>query len=150
MFSKEESLSYIRDVLWIKEPEDGMERNRLDFLNKLICAFYSAMPFQNVTHIAKPYSERSVPSITEIKQSMLSRQSGLSCTSNLSLYMMLQSVGFDVYLNFTVCYPEENDDEDHVMLLIKNVETDSDVYLVEGGTGHPVFQAISLDFWEES
>ena len=64
--------------------------------------------------------------------------------------MMLQSVGFDVYLNFTVCYLEENDDDDHVILLIKNVETDGDVYLVEGGAGHPVFQAISLDFGEES
>ena len=56
--------------------------------------------------------------------------------------MVLQSVGFDVHFNFTVCFPEENDDDDQVVLLIKNVETDGDIYLVEGGAEHPVFQAI--------
>ena len=127
MFTKEESLSYIGDVLLIKEPEKEMKGNRLKCLNKLICVYYGAMPFQNITHISKPYSERSVPSIPEIKQSMLSRLSGLCCSSNLSLYMVLQFLGFDVYLNFTVCFPEENDDDDHVVLLIKNVETDGDI-----------------------
>ena len=150
MLSNEESLAYIRDGLGIKQPEEEMKRNRLEFLNKLLCAFYSAMPFQNVTHISKPLSERQVPPVAEIKQCLLSGVGGLCCTSNLSLFMMLQSIGFDVYLNFTICFPEENDDDDHVILLIKDVKTEGDMYIVEGGCGHPVFQAISLDFGEES
>ena len=77
-------------------------------------------------------------------------EGGLCCTSNLSLFMLLQSIGFDVHLNFTVCYPEENDKYDHVVLLVKNVEADGDLYLVEGGAGHPVLQAINLDFGGES
>ena len=150
MLSKEETLVYIRDDLGIKEPEAGMKRNRLEFLNKLLCAFYAAMPFQNVTHISKPLSERHVPSIAEIKQSLLSGGGGLCFTSNLSLFMMLQSMGFEVYLNLSNVDPEKNDKDDHVILLIKNLEAEGDMYIVDGGFGHPFFHAISLDFGEES
>ena len=81
MFSLQESLSCIRDVLLMREPEEEMKRGRLDFLNNLIGAFYANMPFQNVTHIAKPYSERCVPPVSEIKQALLSRQPGGHMTS---------------------------------------------------------------------
>ena len=46
MLSTDESLFYVKYRLRIKEPEKEMQRNRLEFLNKLICAFYAAMPFQ--------------------------------------------------------------------------------------------------------
>ena len=74
----------------------------------------------------------------------------MCCTLNLSLYMILQSLDFDVYLNFTIFNPGKNNEGNHVILLVKSVETDGDIYLLEGGAGHPVFQAIRLDFGEES
>ena len=150
MFSKEESLAYIRDVLGITKPEEEMKRNRLEFLNKLICAFHVAMPFQNVTLMSKPLSERHVPSIAEVKQSMLSGIGGLCFTLNLTLFMIFRSVGFDVYLNLSRVFPETNDKDDHLLLLIMNVKVEGDMYLVDGGAGHPTFQVISLDFEVES
>ena len=150
MFSKEESLSYIKDVLKIRDFEEEMEQSRLDFLNKLLVAFYSAKPFQNVTHMSKPVFKRHVPGIPEIEQSLLSGRGGLCFSSNVALFMLLQSIGFDVYMNLSIVGPEKNDVADHVMLLVKNVNTKGDMFLVDGGFGHPLFRAIDLDFGEES
>ena len=150
MFSKEESLTYIKDVLKMYDPEQEMKQCRLDFLNKLLVAFYSAKPFQNVTHMSKPASERHVPGIPEIKQSLLSGRGGLCFSSNVALFMLLQSMGFDVYMNLSIVGPEKNDVADHVMLLVKHVNTEGDMFLVDGGFGHPLFHAIDLDFDEES
>ena len=150
MLSKEESLAYIRDVLKIREPEEEMRQSRLDFLNKLLCAFYAINPFQNVAHMSRPVSERHVPGIPETKQSLLSGVGGLCFSSNLSLFMLLRSMEFDVYMNLSTVNPETNDIDDHVMLLIKNVNSEGDMFLADGGFGHPLFQAIGFDFDKES
>ena len=150
MLSKDESLAYITNVFGIQQPEEEMNTNRLAFLNKLIRAFYAAMPFQNVTLMSKPLSERHVPSLAEIKQSLYRGTGGLCTSLNISFFILLRSIGFDVYMNLSRVFLETNIQENHAILLARNVDKDGDMYLIDVGAAHPTFQAIRLDFKNES
>ena len=151
MLSKEESLAYITNVLGIKQPEEEMKTNRLEFLNKIIRSFFAAMPYQNVTLMSKPLTERHVPSIAEIKQPLLRGTGGLCTSLNISCFMLLRSIGFDVYMNISrVFLWDLKIQENHIIVLARNVQKDKDMYLIDVGAAHPTFQAISLDFKDES
>ena len=153
MFSKQESMTYITNVLGIKHPEDEMKTNRLEFLNKMICAFYSAMPFQNVTLMSKPLPERHVPTLDEIKTPLLNGTGGLCPNLNISFFMLLKAIGFDVYLNLSRIFPEQygkDANNYHSIILVKSVIKENDLYLIDVGAAHPAFQAINLEFNDET
>ena len=79
------------------------------------------MPFQNVNLILKPLSERCVPSLAEIKPSLLRGTDGLCPNLNFSFVMLLKSIEFDVYLNLSRILPvqyEKGVDNYHSIILV--------------------------------
>ncbi|XP_019647137.1 PREDICTED: uncharacterized protein LOC109487570 [Branchiostoma belcheri] len=67
-------------------------------------------------------------------------------TQNVFFFYLLQALDYDVFLiSSSVSYPIS-----HVIIGVRNVAERDDVYLAEVGCGHPTFQAIPLNFQEES
>ena len=150
MLSKTESSSFVRDVLKIQELETEKENNTLEFLNKIICAVFNTLPFQCLTLMAEPLEKRHRPTDEEIKSSMFLGQGGLCYSLNLFTFYLLKSLGYDVYLNTAQVLSPTTTQDDHLLVLLKNLKEDSGLHLVDVGCGIPAFQAISLDFETES
>ena len=149
MLTKEESLRFITNLLGIREPDIQMKTNTWEFLNNLISSIHS-IPFQCITLVEKPLQERRRPSPEEVKSSMLEGKGGLCYTFNLFTYHLLNSLGFDVYLNSCQCPHRGSIYNNHLLVLVYNLRQGGDIHLVDTGCASPTFMAINLDFKEES
>lgn len=149
MLTKDESLRFIKETLKIPDPEYELKRSKLDFLNVLICSIGS-IPFQCVTLVDKPLKERRRPTPEEVKASMLEGKGGLCYTFNLFTYYLLKSLDYDVHLNRSQCPVRGELSDNHLIVLAYNLKKTGDVYLVEAGCASPCFEAINLDFEDES
>lgn len=146
MLSKSESSNFVRDVLKVKELETEKENNSLELLNKIVCAVFNTLPFQCVTLMAEPLEERHRPTDEEIKSSMFVGQGGLCYSLNLFTFYLLKSLGYDVYLSTARVLSPTATQDDHLIILLKNLNEHGGLHLVDVGCGIPAFQAISLDF----
>ena len=76
-FTYEDGLSFVSNVLGIKEFEKRFNENKLTVLNEIICSIHQQIPFNNITHISKPFQERRIPTLKESMEMVLSKQGGM-------------------------------------------------------------------------
>ncbi|XP_006811359.1 uncharacterized protein LOC102809316 [Saccoglossus kowalevskii] len=146
MFTKEEATEFITDKLKIKEPLRQFDKNRLVLLNNIIRAVMYQVPFQNITLLCLPEKDRKAPTMDEIKRDGISLVGGLCIVNNAILKNVLEAIGFDIeYVSATIIDPDS-----HVLCIASNVLHEGDKYLVDVGCGYPTFEAIPLDFNDES
>ncbi|XP_046570573.1 uncharacterized protein LOC124278842 [Haliotis rubra] len=150
MLTKEESLTFIRDVLDISDAPSKMAANKLEFLNLLVFRLQHTVPFQNISLMAEEPSQRHRPTTDEMKESLFSKKGGLCYTQNVFAFYFLNSLGYDAYLNSATVTTPAMLPDNHVIVLVKNVVKPGDLYLVEISIGHPTFEAICMDFEKES
>ena len=63
---------------------------------------------------------------------------------------LLKGVGFDAYCTRATVTSTVTSPDNHAIVLIKDLEQEGDLHLVDCGTGFPILRAVSLDFAEES
>ncbi|KAI8510679.1 hypothetical protein Bbelb_115950 [Branchiostoma belcheri] len=132
--------------LRITEAERGLLDDKLGLLNEAIRSYQNSVPFQNLTLFSTETKYRAAPTQDQVKQDVLSGKGGLCMTQNVFFFYLLQTLDYDVFLiSSSVSYPIS-----HVIVGVRNVAERDDVYLAEVGCGHPTFQAIPLNFQEES
>ena len=145
MLSRQEAVSFTRDVLGQNLEFYGYVAN-LPVLNRIIRSFQEKVPFQNLTLLAMKKKDRKLPSRSDIKASMLSKTGGLCYPLNLFMCKLLNSLGCDAHTGLG----HVQGNEDHVVVIVKNVESTGDSYLVDVGFGFPTFEAVPLDFEVET
>ncbi|XP_066267369.1 arylamine N-acetyltransferase, liver isozyme-like isoform X2 [Branchiostoma lanceolatum] len=146
MLTREEALVFLAEDLGINGVEKRLLDDKLGLLNDIIRSYHNFAPFQNLTLLSTEENDRAAPSAEQVKQDVLSGKGGLCMTQNFFVYFLLQALGYDVFLmSSDVSYPKN-----HVVVGARNVTEEDDVYLVEAGCGYPTFQAIPLNFPEES
>ncbi|XP_070533097.1 arylamine N-acetyltransferase, pineal gland isozyme NAT-3-like [Ptychodera flava] len=146
MITRQEALDFVESHLKIENPSEKFHENRLAFLNSLIEAYQYNVPFHNITLLCLDKEQRRAPSKEEIEQNALTTIGGLCLENNAAFHFILESIGFDVnFISARVINPN-----DHCLSIANNVVSDGDQFLVDVGFGYPSFQAIPLDFKQES
>lgn len=123
--------------------EKKQKNDPLGLLNEIILSFHYNIPFQNVTLLAKPLSLRATPTWAEIKEEVTSKRGGLCYTCNCFMKCLLDSLGYSAYHVSSSIQHDNN----HIITV---VEIHGKKYLVEVGVGYPTFEAIPLDFGDET
>lgn len=153
--SKEETLSYIRDVLEVpiselpdfSDPSAGSESKKA-FLETILPAHLEREPFQSIVLMSEEMKNRRRPSWDEIKRDIFSRHGGLCYWHNTFTYVLLESLGYDVTMSHSTVTGFSNDN--HVVVLVHGLVTPGDLYLVDVGLGYYIPRPIPLDFAVES
>ena len=142
---KTEALKFITDVLGVSSPLRKLEQNRLLFLNELVKAFSDRIPFQNVTLLSQPPSDRHVPTWEEIKTAVMESRRGLCYTLGVFINILLEALNYDTYFAAGAIFSPNN----HIITIVKDLSFAGSKHLVDVN-GYPSFEAIPLDFKHES
>ena len=150
MLTKNESLQFITDVLKIHDPGKHLEDNKIDFLNDVVTEIQCKIPFQGVTLVSKPLAERRRPTLAEVMSSMLGGRGGICYDFNFFTFVLLRTLGYDAYINIAQVLFQGSLDDNHLIVLVKNLVKTGDLYLVDTGCARPTFRAVDLGFEQES
>ena len=86
------------------------------------------------------------PTLEEIKKDVFAEKGGLCYTLNVFMKYLLEALEYDVSL-LSGCVKNKNN---HVMIMVANLLTPKDLFLVDVGIGYPFFEPIPLNFEKES
>ena len=140
-FTYEDGLSFVSNVLGIQELEKRFNENKLTVLNEIIWSFHQQIPFNNITHISKPFQERRIPTLKESMEMVLSKQGGMCLTLNIIIFRVLRVLGYDISLAVGAVISEY----DHVFCIGKNLDEDMEsLFIVDVGSAFPAFKAVKL------
>ena len=146
--SKEEAVHFVTEVLGIRDPDRKHQEDRVAFLNELIKAIHCSVPFQNITLLSQDEADRHLPTVEEIKTDIKSGKGGLCYTIGVFITHLLQALGYDAYLcaGSIMFFDTGN----HVICIVQNLTSPGSKHMVDAWTGWPTFEAIPLDFQDES
>lgn len=140
-FSREDSLSFVSNVLEVKEFEKRFDENKLTVLNEIIRSFHQHIPFSNIKHISKPFKDRRTPTLKESMEMVLSRQGGLCLTLNTVIFRVLRELGYYISLAVGTVISEN----DHVFCIARALDEDMEsLFIVDVGFAFPLFKAVKL------
>lgn len=143
--SEAEACTFIADILKLGDAREKLISNRVKFLDDLIKAHYSIVPFQNVTLLSQPVEERHVPTWNEIKAAVMGGYGGLCYTLAGFMKALLAALGYNVHFaSADIFYPNN-----HVTVIVNNLTFSGSLHMVDL-SGYPTFEAIPLNFEKES
>ncbi|KAK6196154.1 hypothetical protein SNE40_001436 [Patella caerulea] len=149
MLSKKEAISFLTEILQLNNVNELLDSsNNFDIINTIMRSYREKEPFQNITLLATDPADRHRPTWTEIKQDMFLRKGGLCYSHHIFLYALLKALNFDVSMARSSVWPLHSNN--HLVIFVKNVEQNGDLFLLEAACANPTFKIISLDFEEES
>lgn len=112
----------------------GKSKISVDFLHSIVSGIFENIPFQNFSMLTNDWVR---PSVTMIKEDMLSGLGGLCTIRNPFLHEFLRALGFDVrFVSSTI-----NEPDCHISLIVKINEED---WWVDVGNGYPYLEPIRL------
>ena len=144
--SKEEAVWFISEILGITIPKN-LEDNRLAFLNELVKAIHSLVPFQSITLLGQAEATRHKPTLEEIKTAMMGGLGGLCYTIGVFTTFLLRVLGYKAHLSAGSIHDHP---DNHVIVIVQDLTTPGSKHLVDAWCGWPTCEAIPLDFEEES
>ena len=118
--------------------------DKLHFLTSFCTTYDCHIPLQNLTTTCVPFPERKQPTLQEDIEAVFSQHGGRCWTLNSVMYILLKELGFDAKSIISSVYEEGGNN--HIMILVENVEHQGDKYLVDVGFGGQSHGPISLDF----
>lgn len=145
--SKKEAVQFVTEILGISVPSINLEEDCVTFLNMLIKATHSSVPFQNITLLGQTEADRHKPILKEIKAAMMGGFGGLCYSIGVFMTSLLQALGYEAYLSAGSI---KNHPGNHIIVIVENLTTPGSKHLVDAWCGWPTFEAIPLDFDVES
>ena len=131
-----------------KDHLDLLKTNRYAFLEHLIHAYDSHVPFQNISHTTVSFSERHQPSVEENVKSVYSGIGGRCWTVCSAMHVILKQLGFQPEAIIgSVLVKGLND---HAMNMVRNLKAPGDLYLIDVGFNNASHPPVPLDFETES
>ena len=143
--TKSEAVTFASDVLGLGKLLD--DSDRLKLLNEIIKAYHS-IPFQNVDLLLLDEEDRGLPTWEQLKLSVMERRGGLCYTLAAFLKHLLDALGYEThFVMCTVAFPQKS--PNHVAIIVQNLTGPRSIHFVDY-SGHPTFEAVPIDFQEES
>ena len=146
--SKEEAIQFVTNTLGILEPDRKLQEDRVAFLSDIIKAIHCSVPFQNITLLAQDTADQHVPTVEEIKADLMGKKGGVCYAVGVFGTQLLQALGYDAYMSAGSIMVF--DSGNHVICIVRNLTSPGSLHMVDAWTGWPTFEAIPLDFQDES
>ncbi len=146
MFSKERAVKFLTDVLGISDAEQLLKEDRLKLLSTVMEAYQAKIPFQSLSLMTEPLSNRRRPTIEESVAEVEAGKGGLCYSVNVFLKILFDALGYTTYHTMATCMDLDNN---HIMTIAKDVVAAGDRYIIDSGTGFHT-SVIPLDFETES
>ena len=118
MLTKEEAVSFVKDVLNVPGIQDAFIKDKLAALNSLLYPFQKIAPFQNITLLSAPVYISTTPTPGEVHADIMARQGGMCFTLNYFMGQLLEALGYDV--SWADC-PVTGTSGYHVAVIVNNV-----------------------------
>lgn len=144
-----EAFSFIEDVLKLPNPQSLLREDRHAFLNLLAKQMNYAVPFSNIVLVGKPFGQRVAPSLEECKEEVVACRGGSCFIINTFNKILLDLLGYKTRFT-TGKNPYHKVMGTHTGLVVQDLRYSGSEDLLEVGTRRPLFEAIPLDFGEES
>ena len=140
LVSREEAVDFLVNRLKIRDAEVLLETGqRRALLEQYKTRYMQTLPFQNIYLLAFDCAWKT-PSQEDSIKSILAGTGGLCIDHNTSTSHILRALGYETQL----CEGQVQTLGDHVAVVVKNVEVDGDLFLVDLGIGFPLFKPIQI------
>ncbi|KAK7478436.1 hypothetical protein BaRGS_00030282 [Batillaria attramentaria] len=150
MFTKQEAVEFLQMKWGVERVEERLLNDRRNLLEEVTVLIQTQVPFQSITLMATPPEQRRRPSVETIKRECMAGIGGLCYNLNVFGWGLLKALGYSVQLCPATCTSTVTSPDNHVVILLNNLENDGDLHLLEFGVGFPTFRAVSLNFEQES
>lgn len=150
MFTKAEAVAFLQNSWDIQKVEERLKNDRKRLIEEVVIQIQSRVPFQNITLMAAPLEQRRRPNVKDIKQACMKGVGGLCYSLNVFTWGLLQGLGLHVQLCPATCTTSVTYPNNHLFVLVRDLEANGDLHLIECGVGVPTFQVVSLNFDHES
>ena len=138
--SRDDVMRFLTERLKIANAAELQSGSQKVFIDSIIREWLKVLSFNTVKQLAVP-SLRRAPTEQEAIDDVMSGIAGLCGTHSTAMYHVLKSLGFNCQMaTGLIGGPMEN----HVYVLVYDLETTGDVFLVDVATGYPTFSAIQL------
>ena len=144
MLSLQEAERFAVEVLKVPFTAERVKNDPVSLLNELIRAFHTKIPFQDISLISMPAKERRMPTVEQIKEDVFAGRGGLCYTLNTFMKLFLEALGYAAHHIAGTVTETING---HIMT---RVDIEGNVFLVDVGCGYPTFEAVPVNFEEES
>ena len=138
--SKDAAVLFLNNKLHINDVQKNFETNKRCLLDIIANKWMQTIPFQNLKLLATDTSQRGIPSVKHAINDTLSGTGGMCYSHSIAAYHVLKAIGYECYLVICAVQGEKN----HSALMVKNVETQDDLFLFDVGLSFPTFRAIQL------
>lgn len=151
MFTYKEALELLQNSWGIKHFEERLKNDRKNLVDEIVQVTHENVPFQSITVLSNSGRNNRL-FYDEIKERCVSGVGGLCYELAPFTWSLFKALGFSVQMLTSTGTSTLTAPNNHALLLIYGLESESesDVHLVDCGSGFPTFRAISLKFPDES
>ena len=147
MFTYDEVVDFLKNSWGVENCEERLKNDRKNLADEIVQVVHEKVAFQSISHLSSADKHKR-PTYDEIKRRCMKGIGGLCCDIAPFTWGLFKALGFSVRMvSALVTSTAPNK---HVLLLIYGLESESDVHLVDCGTGFGTFHVISLNFSKES
>ena len=150
MFTYSEALQLLQNSWEITNVEDRLKNNRKSLVDEIIQIVHEKVPFQSITILSS--SDRNTKPLlnNEIKKRCVSGVGGLCYDLATFAWSLFRALGFTVQMLSATVTSTLTAPNNHAIVCIFGLENESDVHLVDCGSGFATLRSISLNFSDES
>lgn len=144
------AVEFLQSSWGVKNVEERLENDRKNLLDEIVRLILANVPFQSITFMATPSEQRKRPTYEEIKKRCMKGVGGLCYSLNTFTWQLLKGLGFSAKLALSTVTSTVASPNNHLIILVSGVQKENDLYLVDCGTGFPIFRTVPLNFDQES
>ena len=139
LLTLKEALEFVGTKLEVKYAPYNNEHNPDKLLKNITKRWMEHIPFTTLKQLTLP-SPRTCPSHREALDDVMSGVGGLCATHAFAMWQVLTALGFEC----DVVLARFGSEADHVCVLVKNVEKNGNLHIVDVGSGYPAFEPIKI------
>ena len=148
---REIAVNYICNKLKVQGIEQKFASQPLELLNEITYKLHYSLPFQNLRHVGGKEEDRIAPTVEENIKSLFNGYGGMCWENNSAVCVLLQAIGYQAELYLaSVVLAMSGEHGNHAVIVISDLLEKGDQFLVDVGFGAPFFEAVNLDFKDES
>lgn len=143
MLTRDVAIKFLEETLGIDEVSSKAKHSKLTLLREFMEKFHCCIPFQNLTLLAMEPEERCLPSLDDVKDSVLSGHGGICYTRACFTHYLFTTLDYHSYL-IACSFASGRHPYTHVAVIMTDIEQDGDAFMVEVGASFPSFEPIPL------
>ena len=133
-------IRFLSERLKIPDIEKLASGRPMPLLNAIIRQWMRTLPFQSVKQVAMT-SLRRAPTEQEAVADVMSGAGGLCATHGIALYHVLHALGMNCHMVIGMVVAKF---DEHVCVLVHDVQEQGDTFLIDIGCGYPAFAPIQI------